>query len=1038
MFFSCQLDRGYRLLGIGFTTLALAMSTGQASAQEQKKGHDANINQEASANVKKVVYRGVVYDENRSPLFGVNIFVKGQKGVGTITDMNGEYSLPLPQGKYTLVFSYMGMKTQEVRIESNSKLTVRMQPDSEVLKETVVTGIYRRKSESFTGSAATYKADELKEIGNSNILQSLSALDPSFVIMDNNLAGSDPNAMMNVNINGTTSIQGLSDTYDSNPNQPLFILDGFETTLERISYLSMDRIESITILKDAASTAIYGSKSANGVVVVETKKPEAGRLRFSYNGNFQLAWADLSDYNLMNSREKLEFEKLSGFYGALDANGEIESDPNRRLYYERLGNVTRGLDTYWMNEPLRNAFTHDHSISAEGGDSAFRYGLTFRYRKTEGVMKGSDRDNIDGSLNLSYRIDKFNFSNLTNIYYTDIQNNIVPFSDFAQANPFFTKYDENGDVYKVLDKEQGSGTNFTYYFNPLWDLSQNSFDKSNNLTFNNNLNIEYRPINKVRIVAKFGLTTERGKSENFQSPYASRFTETEALKRGSFNENNQNKTAYDGSLIASYGDVFGKHTYNLIGGAQLSETNMKQTAFTAIGYTTDQFHNPNFASGYPEGGKPKSEVMKSRSCSFYMNANYAYDMRYLLDFNLRSDGASVFGVNNPFSTTWSLGLAWNIHNEKFFKESDVINTLKLRYSIGNPGNQNINAKIANNVYTYYTQYPNMFGLAALVSKWGNKNLEWQRTTTHNFGLNADLFKSRLRLSVDYTLRNSDPTLMIIEQPTSTGTASVPMNIGATKNKSWSVTAAYDIIKNKDWKWTANVNMLNTKTKYDKIGDTLQKLNQEGRSNQTLYRYYDGASSTAIWAVQSLGIDPMTGNEVFLKKNGDYTYKWDSSEEVECGDTTPDMEGNIGTTLRYKKFSLTMNFRYRWGGQAQLGTLLNKVENISDEAIKYNQDRRALHDRWQKPGDIAKFKRIDDTSTTNLSSRFIADDNTLECKTISLGYEDSTSPWLRKCGLSSAVFRVYMNDIFRISSIKEERGISYPFQRAVSASVGFRF
>ena len=1037
-FFSCQLGSSYRLLGIGFTTLALAMSTGQAFAQDQKKGNDANITAQASANEKKVVYRGVVFDENRTPLFGVNVFVKGQKGTGTVTDMNGEYNLPLPQGKYTLVFSYMGMKTLEVRIESNSKLTVRMQPDSEVLKETVVTGIYRRKSESFTGSASTYKADELKEIGNSNILQSLSALDPSFVIMDNNLMGSDPNAKMNVNINGTTSIQGLSDTYDSNPNQPLFILDGFETTLERISYLSMDRVESITILKDAASTAIYGSKSANGVIVVETKKPEAGRLRFTYNGNFEFGWADLSDYNLMNSREKLEFEKLSGYYGKLDENGEILSDPSRRLYYERLGNVVKGLDTYWMNEPLRNAFTQDHSISAEGGDSAFRYGLTFRYRKTEGVMKGSGRDNVDGSLNLSYRINKFNFSNLTNVYYTETENNKVPFSDFAQANPFFSKWDENGDVYKVLDKEEGVGGQNTYYFNPLWDMQQNSFDKSDDLTFNNNLNVEYRPIDQIRLVAKFGLTTERGKSENFQSPYSTRFIETEELKRGSFTQNNQNRTSYDGSFIASYGDVFGAHTVNVIAGAQMSENNLKSAAFTAIGYTSDQFSNPNFALGYPEGGKPRSSVTKSRSCSFYMNANYAYDMRYLLDFNLRSDGASVFGVNNPFSTTWSLGLAWNIHNEKFFKKSDIVNTLKLRYSIGNPGNQNINAKIANNVYTYYTQYPNMFGLAALVSKWGNKDLKWQRTTTHNFGINAEFFKSRLRLSADYTLRNSDPTLMIIEQPSSTGTTSVPKNIGATKNKSFSLMASYDIIRNKNLKWTVNANMLNTKTKYDKIGDTLQKLNQEGRANQTLYRYYDGASSTAIWAVRSMGIDPMTGNELFVRKNGDYTFKWDSSEEVVCGDTTPDMEGNMGTTLRYKGFSLSMNFRYRWGGQAQLSTLLNKVENISDEAIKYNQDRRALHDRWQKPGDIAKFKRIDDTSITNLSSRFIADDNTFECKSISLGYESSTAPWLKKCGLSSANFRVYMNDIFRISTIKQERGIDYPFQRAIAASVGLRF
>ena len=301
------------------------------------------------------------------PLPGVTVAIKGMKGVGTTTNAEGEFLINVPANKHTLVFTYIGMKQQEVRVADGKRITVRLQPDEVALKETVITGIYTRKAESFTGSATTYKADELKAIGNQNILQSLSALDPSFVIADNNLMGSDPNTMANVSINGTTSITGLSDTYSALSNQPLYILDGFETTLQTISDLSMDRIESITLLKDAASTAIYGSRAANGVVVVETKKPEAGKLRFSYSGNYMLSWADLSDYNLMNAREKLEYERLSGFYGSLDENGEILNNVQREQYYSRYKNALAGLNTYWMNEPLRTAMTHEHSINAEGG-----------------------------------------------------------------------------------------------------------------------------------------------------------------------------------------------------------------------------------------------------------------------------------------------------------------------------------------------------------------------------------------------------------------------------------------------------------------------------------------------------------------------------------------------------------------------------------------------------------------------------------------------------------------------------------------------
>ena len=1020
---------GLRSLLLGCAIASLCPIAQQVSAQ------NANVasKQVGAANE---LYRGVVVDDEDQPLVGVSVTDKKGKMLA-VTDENGEFRALLPAGQSTLTFSYVGMKKQQVRMSHGKKNTVRMQLDANSIGETVVTGIYTRKKESFTGSASSYRSEDLKAIGNQNVLQSLSALDPSFVIVENNLSGSDPNAAMNININGTTSINGLSDKYGTDPDRPLFILDGFETTLERISDMSMDRIESITILKDAASTAIYGSKAANGVVVVETKKPEAGKLRFSYNGSYNLSWADLHDYNLMNASEKLQFEKLSGYYGKLDDNGEILNDLQRSVYYSRYKNVVAGLNSYWMNEPLRTGFSHDHSFNAEGGDSAFRYGLTLRYRDNAGVMKNSDRQNIDGSVDLSYRIDKFNFSNQTNVYYTKIDNNVVPFSEFSQANPYYAKRDADGEVYRVLESyETINGTQYVY--NPLWNYQQKSFNRGDEIQFNNNFNIEYRPIPALRLTGRFGFTTSRGKSEVFRSPYDTSFANVEEIKRGNYTRTDNNDTSYDGSLIASYGGMAGVHTYNLVGGAQISERNNSSASNSTRGYISDKFWNPNFSNGYAENSRPTSSITKTRSASFYLNGNYAYDMRYLLDFNVRSDGASVFGVNNPFSTTYSFGVAWNIHNEHFFKKNKYVNNLKLRYTFGNPGNQNVNAKLANNVYSYYTSYPNPFGLAAVVSQWGNNDLKWKRTLTHNFGLNALLFSNRLSLTIDYNIRKSDPELISVEQPTSTGLSSVPMNIGATDNRSFTVTIGLDIIKSRDFMWRLTANMLHTTTKYYNIGDALEKLNTEGRASQSLIRYYDGASTTSLWAVRSLGIDPMTGNEVYLKKNGEYTFKWDSDEEVEVGDTNPKAQGNFGTTIRWKGFSLGLNFQYRLGGQTTLNTLLKKVENISNTAIKYNQDRRALHDRWQQPGDNAKFKRIDDTSTTNMSTRFIADENTLQCTSLSIGYENTTASWLRTVGLSSFYCRLYTNNLFRLSTVKEERGLDYPFSRSMSASIGLRF
>lgn len=1001
---------------------------------------DNSLNQTTqSAQTNKVTYHGTVIDENGNPLPGVNITYKNAKGVGVITDVDGNFTLAVPTNVHSLIFSYVGMKTQTVRISSPSeKVKVRMEPDAVAIQETVITGIYTRKAESFTGSMATYSEKELKTVGNQNVLQSLKVLDPSFIVLENNLSGSDPNATMNLNIGGNTNIVGLETEYTTNPNQPLFILDGFETTLSTITDLSMDRVASITILKDAASTAIYGAKAANGVVVVETKKPEAGRLQFNYNGNFGVEWADLTDYNLMNSSEKLQYEKLAGYYGSLDANGNIIDEYYQNLYNQRMLRTKQGIDSYWLNEPLQTGFTQSHNIFAEGGDAAFRYGIGMTYTQTQGVMKNSNRDVLNGNVQLTYRIDKFAFTNQTNITNTDVENPTVSFSDFARTNPFYDKYNEYGEIEQVIEEIKSPTGGTQYITNPLWDLNQKSYDKNNQLSFTNNFQIEYRPLPELRIRGKLGIIVGRSNSKQFDSPEMSKYLTTDQLKRGSYSESNTKSSSYDGSLDISYGKTFGKHTVNAIGGMQISENNSNLSMFQAIGYSSDLFSNPNFANGYPEGGRPSSSIAKSRTASYYANFNYGYQLRYLVDFNLRTDGSSVYGVNNPFSTTWSLGLGWNIHNEDFFNKNGVLNYLKLRYSVGNPGNANLNAKMANSIYTYYTQYPNMFGLAALISSWGNSGLKWQRTNENNVGIDIEMFHNRLRLSTDFFIKKTDPLLLSIDFPPSTGISQVPMNIGAMKNIGTTFTGSYIIIRKPDMNWTVNANLRHIRTTYYNIGDLLEKYNEKGRTNQTLTRYYDGASNTALYAVRSAGIDPMTGNEIFIRKDGSYTFKWDSADEVICGDSTPDVEGAFGTSFYWKGFSVNAIFSYRYGGQAFLSTLFNKVENISDVQVKYNQDKRALYDRWQKPGDIAKFKRIDDTSTTNMSSRFIADDNTLELSTVSVGYETTAGKWLQSIGASSFNVRIYGNSLFRLSTIKEERGIDYPFSRKISASVGIRF
>ena len=308
----------------------------------------------ASAQNVSVVLKGKVVDSaDGYPLIGVSVIVEGKTG-GAITDLDGNYEIKVPKQQCNVTFSYVGYEDKVVlyNLKNESAFSkIVMHMNATQLDDVIVTGVYERKKESVTGASATFKTDQLKAVGTSNILQSLSTLDPSFKMMESTRFGSNPNVMPEIEIRGKTSVVGLKEEYGTDPNQPLFILDGFETSVETIMNLNMNRVASVTILKDAASTAIYGSKASNGVVVIETKAPARGRLQLSYKGDFGLSLADLSDYNLMNAREKLEFETLAGVYKDNTGNpfAQLRLDDLRN---QRLLEIERGVDTYWLSEPI--------------------------------------------------------------------------------------------------------------------------------------------------------------------------------------------------------------------------------------------------------------------------------------------------------------------------------------------------------------------------------------------------------------------------------------------------------------------------------------------------------------------------------------------------------------------------------------------------------------------------------------------------------------------------------------------------------------
>ena len=991
-----------------------------------------------STRVENREVRGKVVDEKKLPIPGVSVRLGGTS-MGTATDVDGKFKLLVPADTATLVVSFIGMKTEVVKVprlkagEEQKELTIVLREEDVKLEDVVVTGIFTRKKESFTGSASTYSAAELKTMGTQNILQSLKTLDPAFAILEDNQFGSDPNRLPNMEIRGKSSMLGLRDELDADPNQPLFILDGFESTLAAINDLDINRVASITILKDAASTAIYGSKAANGVIVVETVKPEAGKLQVSYTGNMNLSMPDLSSYNLMNAREKLKFERLAGRFEPASWSTTSEVELNR-LYNEKLKVIESGVDTYWLAEPLRVGVNQKHSLYVQGGEGNFLFGLGAGYNGVSGVMEKSDRDVISGNIDLIYRMSKFQFSNKFSLTSTDYRNPIVAFSEYAAANPYYKKRNETGTIEKWLENN-----NFFKAANPLWNASQNSRDEGKNLALTNYFMAEYFPTVEWRVRARLGLTYGNDDTEKFYSRNDTRFENMETIKKGEYRSSNTRTNQVEGELSVTYAKVLGKHRINLVVGGNVSSNKSLTQGYSAVGFPDGDFSYPSFSNGYPENGTPTYYESVSRSVNGYFNTGYSFDDRYLMDFSLRTSGSSVFGTSRKYNTTWSVGLGWNLHKEKFIMDHvGWIDLLKLRASIGNPGNQSFDS--AQSLLTYSFQYGSMnyFGLGAVLAQIGNPDLEWQITVDKNIGLDVTLFNKRFSLTADYYYKVTDPLLIKVSTPLSSGTETYMTNAGEQVSQGLTASVTYYIFQNFEerFSWMIRANVRTQKTRIDKIGNKLSTLNSSGKGSNTV-RYYDGADPDDIWAVKSAGIDPSNGKELFYAKDGSYTYDFSYDDEVICGNTRPDVEGVIGSSLNWKGFSVSLNFRYQMGADVFNEALYSKVENISRSDLNKNQDKRALYERWQEEGDIVRFKNIASAETTPMSSRFVQEENVLTLESVYLGYEFYDG-WIKKLGLSSLKFQVSMRDVFRASTIRSERGISYPFARSIEAGLSFNF
>ena len=1015
------------LAGGWFLSSIVTAQAASPSLATSSGGYAIQQNPTSSLNV----FSGTVYDENGDPMPLVTVQILGQTG-GFITDSKGHFEFKTKNATERVRVTFMGYKAKAVTLRGGTPLRIDLEPDNQTIESVVVTGFTKKDKKSYTGAQTTIKSEQLLSVGTKNLLQGLEAFVPGLQVVQQNNLGSDPNARPDLNLRGRATFSGAA-------NLPLFVVDGAIVDVEYIYDMDMNTIESVTVLKDASASALYGAKAAAGVIVITTKPISEGAIRVNYSGTLRLSMPDLSDYHLLTPQQKLQYEDLAGLYKAGGAAMATSFDTQHSLDLIRdrvVRMIQSGTNTDWLAKPLRTGVSHSHTVSADGGDKYVRYGLSLRYGNETGVMMQSARERLSGTFKLSYnRQGKFFASNTLTVNRSTSQDpSYGSFSNFSKQNPYQSPYDANGELLAKLEHNLD---------NPLYEASLGSFNRAGSMDFLNTTTAQYWIDRNLRIDGDFSFTTRNNYSRSFKSPLSYTFrNETDLTKKGSMTENLGRGLSFLGKLMVSYNRTFFEKLYvTSMAGSSLESTTADNSSYTSLGFYSDVLGHPNFALGYGGSARPSGSESLATAAGFFFNGNAIYDNRYSVDVVYRYEGSSKFGKNQRFAPFWSLGTAWNIHNEKFFEGNKNIQLLKLRASIGYLGNISFDPYQALTTYTYNNRINYIVGAGSVPLAIGNPELKWERTLSKNVGLDLTLFKSRWDLTFDAYQKTTDNLLLDVSLAPSIGAVTARQNVGEVENNGIEFQTRVVPIQTKDLQWSLSLNYSYNRNKVKKVSDALKALNQKNLGVDSLNRgttplplYEEGESLTALKVVPSAGIDPATGKEIFIKRDGTYTFTYDPNDRRVFGDTSPWAYGSLTSYLMYKGFSLNANFGYSLGATVYNATLASRVEGTKKEQ---NADRRVLESRWKQAGDVTRYRDIASTESPYQTSRFIQKEYYFTLRSLSLAYETEAT-WVKKLHMRRARVELLANDLFYLSTVKRERGLDYPFARSVEMSLRLSF
>ncbi|RNI31025.1 SusC/RagA family TonB-linked outer membrane protein [Rufibacter latericius] len=914
-----------------------------------------------------------------TPLPGVSVVVRGTT-IGASTDANGRYELNVT-GNPTLVFSFVGFLNREVAVGTSSTIDVALAEDTKTINEVVVVGYGTQEARDVVGSIASVKGNEIADIPVPSVESAIQGRVAGVQIT----SGSGKVGQgIKVRVRGSASITA--------GNQPLYVVDGIPITSESqgisnneptnpLADLNPNDIESIEILKDAASSAIYGSRASNGVVIITTKRGKAGKTVFDLGVSTGFS-KPTNKVDFLNSSEYLELFNESVENSALAQlyiNFEIVADRDefKDLFVPEWRNPA---NSDWQDQVFRTAGYQQYDLTASGGNEKTRFYVGGSFTDQEGILKGNNFERASGRINIDHTAsDKlqlgvnFNLARSVNDRVADDNAFSTPLQIVALP-----------PVQPIIDPETGEYNTNTTYYNGLIEI-RDAFRKT----------IVYRNLSTIfasyTILPGLSFRSELGIDILNQNENTFQGRETQDGSPGGAAESRAVTILnYTTNNFLSFSKQFGEiHSVDATGGMSFQKTEYEANYVSGIGFPSDAFNRIANAAEINLGSSEGSEYSL---LSYFARVNYKLLDKYLLSVSGRVDGSSRFGANNQYGFFPAIGIGWILTEEPFLSDTDFLSFLKLKASYGYTGNDNIGDFASRGLFTSGSYAGNSGIIPASVE---NPDLKWETTAQFDVGVNFGFFKNRINGGVEYYLKKTEDLLLNVQVPATSGFATITRNVGELENKGVEVTLNTDNLVGA-FSWTTNFNISFNRNK-------ITNLNGQVITSGVVNRAIEGQPIGVFYTFKYAGVDPANGDALYYLRAGsdETTNDYGAAEQQVVGDPNPEFVGGLNNTFAFKGFDLGVLLQFSYGND-----IYNNAGRFQSANMDYvdNQTRDQLN-RWRQPGDITRVPqaRFGDANGSNTSSRWVYDGSYLRGKTLTLGY---TVPTTLSSRFHLTRFRIY--------------------------------